>query len=87
LGILDSSESVDKIDEYIDIFSSSPFWSAKKETDLVTLGVGAREGMGEVTRSDVVEKSRDGVGKRPRSVWVENDISSCGEIKTNDGVG
>lgn len=43
--------------------------------------------MGEVTRNDVVEKTRDGVGKRPRSVWVENDISSCGEIKTNDGVG
>jgi hypothetical protein len=83
------------MEEYIDIFTESSFpeiWSAEKETALVNLGVEEREmtclGVGGPARTDGVEvvKTRDGVRMRPRSVWVENAISSCGEIKTNDAV-
>jgi hypothetical protein len=83
-------------EEYIDIFTNSPFleiWSAEKETALVNLGVGEQEvtslGVGGPAGTGRVEvvKTRDGVRVRPRSVWVENAISSCREIKTNDAVG
>lgn len=73
------------MEEYIDIFSDSPFlviWSAEKETNLVNLGVGEREGMSGVK----VVKTRNGVRVRPWSVLIENTISSCGEIKMNDAV-
>jgi hypothetical protein len=71
-------------EEYIDTFSDLPF-SVAKDTDLTTLGVGAREGTGDVPR-DVVMKMREGVKVLPLSGRVENAISSCWEIKTCDNV-